>query len=291
MIGVSFVECFGVGERAAAAGDRLAGLLDGVEAQTDGVSVGIQPHAPYSASLALYERAIRLAQAGGLPLSTHLAESLAERECLVDGRGPIRDFLGSIGVWDEASAAEFGRARTAVSRLAEPLGRCAWLLAHVNDCTDADLALLAGAGATIAYCPRASAHFGHPADLGPHRWRDMLEMGVPVALGTDSIISLPADQSDRLSVLDDARLLRRRDAADPVSLVRMMTTAGARALGLAPELFRFTPGRIAGIVAVAAGCVGRDPLAAALDSAADPTLLTRSNDSCLTGSRRSPTTA
>ena len=45
--------------------------------------IGISPHAPYTCTRELYEACAAL----GLPQATHLAESVAEREFLVDGIG------------------------------------------------------------------------------------------------------------------------------------------------------------------------------------------------------------
>jgi cytosine/adenosine deaminase-related metal-dependent hydrolase len=76
----------------------------------------------------------------------------------------------------------------------------------------------------------------------------MIEAGVNVALGTDGLSCL--DRADRMSVLDDMRLLHRRDDADPVVLLRMATTAGAVGLDLDPDLVTLAPGPVAGLIAL-----------------------------------------
>lgn len=289
MLGVSYVECFGLGDAGADAADRLAGIIERLHnehlaaGKPGRVSIGIQPHAPYSAGRLLYERACELADRLGTPLATHLAESLAERELVTLGTGPIRAALESFGVWDDTVAAEFGVARSPVEHLASTLARRPWLVAHANDCSGEDIDLLARVGATVVYCPRAGEYFGHAREVGPHRYREMLERGVAVALGTDSTISLPPDHADRLGVLDDARLLRRRDGADPRTLIRMTTTAAAYTLGLPPDLFRFTPGPIAGIAALRNAPATSDPVAWLFESDSLPTLLADRNDSCSAG--------
>lgn len=274
MRGVSFVECFGLG-RATEAIERVQQAVDSVNATSDGVRLGLQPHAPFSAGLSLYEHAASVGAERGLPLATHLAESRAERDLVVRRSGPIRDFLESLGLWTDAAAADFGRAASPVSHLRSILHRAPWLVAHVNDCSDDDMEILRDAGAAAVYCPRASAYFRHEHDLGPHRYRDMLKAGVPVALGTDSIVCLPAHESDRLSVLDDMRFLYQRDGADPALLLRMATTNGAAALGLPPEEFRLSVGATAGLLAIPLGVDHRDdPLRAALKGDGAPKLLT-----------------
>jgi 5-methylthioadenosine/S-adenosylhomocysteine deaminase len=79
----------------------------------------------------------------------------------------------------------------------------------------------------------------------------MMDHGVNVALGTDSILCL--DTPDRLSVLDDMRFLYQRDGTDPRQLLAMGTVAGARALGVDPALVALAPGPSAGVIAVDVG--------------------------------------
>jgi 5-methylthioadenosine/S-adenosylhomocysteine deaminase len=56
-------------------------------APADWVAIGVSPHAPYSVSLDVYEACFAL----GLPVGTHLAESLAEAEWLLHGTGAMAD--------------------------------------------------------------------------------------------------------------------------------------------------------------------------------------------------------
>ncbi|MCE2453769.1 MAG: amidohydrolase family protein, partial [Nitrospinae bacterium] len=50
---------------------------------------GLSPHAPYSASLALYRAVLKEARARGWPVATHLGESMHEVEFLQDGGGAL----------------------------------------------------------------------------------------------------------------------------------------------------------------------------------------------------------
>lgn len=278
LMGVSFLEFFGIGERQEGAAERLEELLrsrpdllgpDG-PVSTRRVRLGLQPHAPYSAGPALVARAVALAARYGLPLSTHLAESAAERQLRMACAGPLRDMLTRIGVWDERAEREFREERSYAQRLAPPSGGGGWLVAHVNDCPDETLEALRAARARVAYCPRSSAYFGYERDFGPHRYRDMLRAGIVVALGTDSIINVPVSEAQRLSTLDEMRFLRRRDGTDAATLLQMGTVNGALALGLDPRWFRFAgegPREIAGVVAVEVNTAssGRSPLERVMD--------------------------
>lgn len=243
---VSFIEFFGVGGREPGAFERLQASLGPAGAVASGWHrrVGMQPHAPYTVSAGLYGLAADLASRLGLPICTHLAESPEERRFIARGDGPLQDFLRSLGLWSDAAGRGLGQGHSPVAHLRPALERARFLAVHVNDADDADIEILARTDTRVVYCPRASAYFRAEEHFGPHRYRDMLAAGVPVALGTDSIVNLPASGPDagRISVLDEMRFLRRRDGTDPWCLLRMATVAGAGALGLDPTLFRFTPG-------------------------------------------------
>jgi cytosine/adenosine deaminase-related metal-dependent hydrolase len=224
--GVSWLEVFGIGTRTdagiAQAEARLAHLRATCEAVTD-LRVDLQPHAPYSAGLALFERAAML----GAP-STHLAETLDELEFVEHATGPFRDLLTRLRGEDPALR---GTGTSPVRAFAKALGRSRWVLAHCNYVDDADLEALADCpGVTVAYCPIASEYFGHAG----HRYRDMLARGVPVALGTDSILCQPPSEPAPLGILPACRRLRARDRTDGDTLLAMATVHGARALGLEP---------------------------------------------------------
>lgn len=261
LLGVSFLEFFalGAGESAGLARVREE-LARAAGLGRLGFSVGVQPHAPYSASPAAFGAASGL----GVPRCTHLAESAEEARLVAHADGPLRDFLAKIGVWTDGASRDFGRGASPVAHLAPVLQQGGWTLVHVNQASDADIDLLARARATVVYCPRASEYFGAERAFGPHRYRDMLRAGVEVALGTDSVINLPRPD---LSVWEEMKVLRRRDGAPGETLLRMATIGGARALGLDQRAFEFSPGAtLAGLVAVRSGGGGLDAALASEDS-------------------------
>lgn len=272
--GVSFVEFFAIGTAEQRSLAAIEAFLESEEVSVwlqaggskGGVRLGLQPHAPYSVTPAGYRHAATLAARLGLPLSTHLAETIEERRFIGAGDGPNRAFLEQLGLWEDRLLDEFGRGLTPVEHLAPVLDRPGWVLAHVNDATDEDIGRLAAAGASVAYCPRASAYFGNPRALGPHRYRDMLDAGVNVALGTDSVVNLPAGSDDPhtggFGPLAEARYLFERDGGPASTLLAMATTHGARALGLDERAFVFEPGQaLAGVVGMTldAGKQAADP--------------------------------
>ncbi len=280
---VSFVEFFATGARTdegiAQADERLRASLD-LCAQSTRIRVGIQPHAPYSCGPRAYRWAIARATDLSLPVSTHLGETVEELDLIAHGRGPMRAFLESLGLWGGQQG--FGQGLRPPEHLRTVLETRPMLCAHVNSLRDEDIALLARTGASVAYCPRAHAAFGHEARLGAHPYRRLLDAGVPVALATDSIVTLPESTPERgMGVLDELRLVARRDGVQRLDLI---TTTPAMMLGLDPNRFLLRAGGCPmGLVATGMEKNAQGPLAGVLMSDAPATLLFSSNSCGFTG--------
>jgi cytosine/adenosine deaminase-related metal-dependent hydrolase len=277
--GVAFLEFFGIGAGETGTPQSIDAAMRELAASASRVRVGFQPHAPYTASPRVYAEASIRAASSSRPaaISTHVAETPEERDLITRLRGPFRDFLERVGWWSDAIAADYEGASSPIAYFLDRLAPSrdpspAYSLAHVNDCSDADIARLARSNHSIAYCPRSSTYFRNHEHFGPHRYRDMLAAGINVCLGTDSVINLP--NTDRISTLDEARFLFARDAFDPRELLAMATIRGARALGLPESAFRFTTGAtLAGLLAIPAQTPATDPWAAIMRSAEAPILL------------------
>jgi aminodeoxyfutalosine deaminase len=191
---------------------------------------GVSPHAPYSVGRNLFAHARELAKTESLPLAVHLAETAAELSLLRDRSGPFPEFLKQLGVWDETEL---------VHDTDEAMSLCGphSLFIHGNYLTESAQFPEAS---TVVYCPRTHAAFGHP----PHPFVSLLQRGINVALGTDSLASNPD-----LDVLAEARFVRARyPDADPAAILRMATLNGARALGWENETGSLTPGKSADFV-------------------------------------------
>lgn len=220
------------------------------------VRPGLSPHAPYSVRRSLFRTATARACKDGIPLMVHLSETAEEGQLLRERRGPFVDFLRDVGVYDSAGlASDVSEVLSLISR-ATPL-----LLAHGNYL---DPRRPLPAGASVVYCPRTHAAFGHP----PHPFRQMLSGGIRIALGTDSLASNPD-----LNVLAEARFLHGRYPDVPgEALLRMATLAGAEALGRSHETGSLSPGKWADLAVIPLpDADGQDPHALLWQSSLPPT--------------------
>ena len=230
--GVSFGEVQALGLRRDLLAERLAAAADR-HFETPLLRCGLSPHAPYTVEGPALQQIMASAKKKQLPVCMHLAELQEEREFLASLQGRLRE------VWDMLPQA--------ASLLDGNIPRCTqgpvewareWgllqaggagvpvVLAHVNYADDAELDILAQSQASVVYCPRARHFFGHDA-ITPHRFRDMLERGINVCLGTDSL----ASNAD-LSVLREAQFVKKYYPETPSQLLlEMLTWRGSRALG------------------------------------------------------------
>jgi cytosine/adenosine deaminase-related metal-dependent hydrolase len=195
---------------------------------------GVSPHAPYSAHRVLFTVASMRWQSRRLPVAVHLAETKQECQLLSDQSGPFVAFLQELGVWDPRGLAIDPADVAWLCRKAHNL-----LLIHANFLPETTQLT---PGTTIVYCPRTHAAFGHP----PHPFRDFLQRGVRVALGTDSLASNPD-----LDLLAEARFIHRQYPDFPGdALLRMATLSGAEGLGWADETGSLTPDKSADLAVV-----------------------------------------
>ena len=247
--GVSYAEFFGLGDTQDQTIDRMQSTLEDLCVQGVGVRLGLSPHAPYTCG----EKVVSAAAASAVPMAIHVAESEAELDFLANGSGPFRSFAEMLKTWNDGVVIpEQHPIDYTLDCLGDRAGSAAFdvLLVHLNYLEDRHLEPMLAAGVTPVYCPRASAYFGYP-NQGVHPYLKMLEHGLPVALGTDSLLCL--DTPDRISILDEMRFLHRRDGTEAGRLITMATCHGARGLGLDEGLVQFTPGDIGGILAVSSG--------------------------------------
>jgi cytosine/adenosine deaminase-related metal-dependent hydrolase len=187
---------------------------------------GFAPHAPFTASERLYRRCADIAAGIPAPLTTHLAESRDEMAMFRDGAGPLCEFMKGIG----RDMSDCGN-RTPLARFLEFAdSNQPWLIAHLNELTETDFALLAAArpNFSVVHCPRSHRYFGHT----PFPYSRLQALGYKISLGTDSLAS-----NEDLNLFAEMREFQRNfPETEPEEIVRMTTINPALALGQSNRL-------------------------------------------------------
>ncbi|MFL5585092.1 MAG: amidohydrolase family protein [Gemmatimonadaceae bacterium] len=211
--------------------------------QTDLVSLGVSPHAPYTVSDPLYAAAAKFARSLRLPLAMHIAESEPEHDLVTKGTGDFADR------WTRRGIPATRRARSPIALLEkhDALGSDA-LLIHCVRVDDADIATIARHDCSVAHCPASNAKFGHGiAPLLP-----LVDAGVRVGIGSDSVAS-----NNRMDILDEARLAvlihraatTRHDTFGAHQALELATIGGARALRIDSRVGSLEVGKDADLAA------------------------------------------
>jgi len=241
--GVFFHEL--VGSREARTGDALRDAaaerarLPAAE-RPPHVAAVAAPHAPYSAGPDLLRRIFASAARDGAATTIHLAEDAEEIRLLRDGSGAWPAVLRTMGVDPQERTPRMGPVEYIASTGAFAGGRPP-LLVHMVHADADDLRRAAAAGATVVLCPRSNLHIGgRLPDIAA-----VMDSGVPLAIGTDSLASTP-----NLSPWGELATLAARFPDVPPSVwLRAATAGGAAALGLG-DLGALAPGRWPGLLEV-----------------------------------------
>ena len=224
---------------------------------------GLSPHAPYTASIDLYRLARTCGETHGMLSTTHIAESVEENEMFLHARGPLHDFLASLG----RDNSDCGHG-SSLSHLVEHgvIGPNS-IIAHLNYLQDYDYELVTGSGASVVHCPKCHTYFGH----APFPMKALRQHGVNICLGTDSLAS--NNTLDMRAEMREAQILHGLGDKD---VLEMVTLNGAKALGQASKLGQLSPGAAADLVAFplsARDAMETDPYRRVVQSRDEPSLL------------------
>ncbi len=200
------------------------------------VTAMIAPHAEYTCPGAVWQEAIALARREGVPIHTHVSETLAENEgCRMrHGVSPVR-FLEEVGALDAGC-----------------------LLAHCVHLDAVDVRTLARPRIAVSHNPVSNAKLG--SGIAPVV--QLREAGALLGIGSDGAAS-----TDFLGLWEELRLaawmqkaVRRDAAALPCgALLRMATADGARALRLPEGCGTISAGAPADLILVEAEGLHQTP--------------------------------
>lgn len=171
------------------------------------ISTMLSPHAPYTCPPAYIEKFVEAAHELGLPLHTHMSETIAEVEQNVRDYGtrPV-EHLDRLGFFSRPS-----------------------LVAHAVHLNDAEIELLAERGVSVSHNPVSNLKLAS----GVARLPELMKAGVKVSLGTDSVAS-----NNNLDLFEEIRfsaLLHKGVSGDPTAIpaweaLKLGTTYGAHAV-------------------------------------------------------------
>jgi cytosine/adenosine deaminase-related metal-dependent hydrolase len=201
--------------------ERLAGSLH--EAGPGAlVQIAVAPCSPFSVTGRLMEESAALARRLGLPLHTHLAETVEEEDYCqgLYGCRPV-EYLERLG-W-----------------LAEDV----WC-AHCVHLSDADVARFAQTGTGVAHCPTSNLRLG--AGVAPVR--ELVDAGVRVGLGVDG--SASNERSDLSLDVKQALLVARGRGGPEAMTVRealRLATRGGAAVLRRDDIGALAPGMCADV--------------------------------------------
>lgn len=191
-----------------------------------GIAFALAPHAPYSVSDGPLRTIAQLSAELQLPVHVHVHETASE----------IAEHVAAHGVRPLARLQRLGLVGPDL------------LAVHAVHLDDAEIALLAAEGASVAHCPHSNLKLA--SGIAPVA--RLLAAGVNVSIGTDG-----AAANNRLDLLLETRtaaLLAKGSSGDAAALdahraLHCATLAGARALGLHERVGSIAPGKLADLVA------------------------------------------
>lgn len=191
------------------------------------ITTTFAPHAPYTVSDGPLQKIRTLSDQLDKPIHIHVHETRHEVEQAQQqsGKRPLQR-LNELGLVNPSLMA-----------------------VHTTQLTDAEIALLAEAGAHIVHCPESNLKLAS----GFCPVARCIAAGINVALGTDGAAS--NNDLDLFGEMRTAALLGKAVAGDAsavpaMTALRMATINGAKALGLADETGSLSLGKAADVIAI-----------------------------------------
>ena len=221
-------------------------------------SAGISPHAPMTVSTALGGALLREAARRDLPVTMHLAESLAELAYVTGGGGPFRELFATLGAWPADRLPPVLPPSDWISRLARVRRGSVvhgTFLGEPPDASALDRLARHRDRLGVVVCPRTTRLLS--GQLPPVA--RFLAAGIRVAIGTDSRASNPD-----LSVLAEARELVGAGIVSPQEALVMLSRDAAWNVAYEGQAGSIAVGRPADLVVLAPSGPFTDPLDAIL---------------------------
>jgi 5-methylthioadenosine/S-adenosylhomocysteine deaminase len=208
------------------------------------VTLGVSPHALFTVSAALFQKAVRFAQEQNYPVCIHAAESEAETQLVRDGSGPIMESYRQRGIsWNPPY--------TSPIAYLHDLGilHPGTLLVHCIHLESSDYDTLSKQGVAVGHCPKSNARLRH----GWMNLKVMRDHRIPTGFGTDSVASnnsMDLFEEMRFATANPCWMNPATDGLSTEEALRMATLEAAQALGLSKSIGSLEPEKEADIIAV-----------------------------------------
>ncbi|WP_224981674.1 amidohydrolase family protein [Geomonas agri] len=191
------------------------------------ITIAVGPHSPYTCSPDTLKSAKKLADALGLPLSIHVAETREEVSDITVKYGvPPFEHLDHLGFFGGTV-----------------------IVAHAVYPTAGEIRLMAERRVGVAHNPESNMKLASGVAPVP----EMLRAGIAVGLGTDGAAS--NNNLDMFKEMNAAALLQKVSRLDPTAMsardtVKAATIGGAKALGLEKRIGSLEEGKRADLIVI-----------------------------------------
>lgn len=201
-----------------------------------GLEGSLAAHSPYSCSLQLIGDIVKANAGRKLPFSIHNQESEEENKFFLQKDSGFYGLYEELGIdiswWQPPGKNSLSYYYSDMS------GNCPSILVHNTFTGAADVAATRGRGIYWCFCPSANLYI---EDNLPD-FNLFVDEADYICIGTDSLASNSA-----LDPVKELNHLYKRSIFSPEQLLAMLTSNGARALGLEGRFGRLTPGAAAGL--------------------------------------------
>jgi 5-methylthioadenosine/S-adenosylhomocysteine deaminase len=138
-------------------------------------------------------------------------------------------------------------------------------LVHCVTVSDDGLRMIAESGSKIAHCPKSNAKLGH----GSAPFERMLDAGIPVGFGSDSVAS-----NNACDLIEEARFGALTARARPgmqryisaAEIIEAATLGGAKTLGLDDQIGSLEKGKQADLAVLSLAGIGQQPVSDVLSA-------------------------
>lgn len=220
------------------------------EEDSDLISVGMGPYAPYLLSRNILRIMSQFCRSSNLPLMIHASGTFSEMEFFHNSSGDIATKLFPDLGWDDLPPAH---QKTPIQHLYQ-IGflECQPILVSCIQTTETDLDYIAQTGSKIVITPRC----GHYMQQGQPNFAKIDAKKILTALGTDGLSSV-----DTLSLWDEMRAFIEFNKGASLTgerVLAMVTSHAALVLGLQDQIGTLEKGKSADLIIVDVDHIKKD---------------------------------